>query len=606
MTCTHNGTVVEYNNIEIKDVLTEGIDQQVVYDSSNVDPIGIRVRVSIVGYVCITQQDKLGLQITGPTTGFAMIRRQLVMPRRPFKMTVGEDTLFDVRPSAVEWCSTNKGYDTNDPTKWEISNGPKPSCNVLAIIGQEAYKISFQVEFTIQHGDCSTFREYAGILSLRFWISDDIDTTSWITTRTYAGRLRVKSRKYHPHQVGRLFAIPPLQQGFQRQTVQLREAPSGLELDFAIVDKEVHAAPPAPATDWEGHYEVVIPFMNITCEAECRVRLTGAPVTPKTDLLILAAKILDTKLNLRVGLTRSKERQLLLGASFREDLKNNTVEAYARVKYVQSVNQTRLLNLADPGPDFSFGKPLDKVKLGLTPPYNWKRFYYPGVSPGSLAGLFMCSLQTPCCPVWFSATTVSPAPKQVPEDHDKVGYEDDGDPLDVTLGPLPPADPVDRHSQSHKDKPYLDVKMTSRIIGNTGMAMFPMARIANDRSSAAVKMTAPQQRRIITIQSSRLNQWPEVSDFRTNWTDSNKIEHTLIDYKFVPAGSQMSADGKADVQSVRMELVYALSRPIDPTTDKVLPGRLPYRAADETDFQEITGSNIFVDPKSLFDVSSST
>ena len=63
MTCP--GTTVEYNGITIHDVLTDDVTQEVVYDKTGVDPIGIRVTVSITGYVHMAAQEIHGIRKTG-------------------------------------------------------------------------------------------------------------------------------------------------------------------------------------------------------------------------------------------------------------------------------------------------------------------------------------------------------------------------------------------------------------------------------------------------------------------------------------------------------------------------------------------------------------
>ena len=56
---------------------------------------------------------------------------------------------------------------------------------------------------------------------IRWYYADDIDTTSWLTTRLFRGRLEVYDRDVNV-QLLRYLVLPPLQLGFRRANINLR------------------------------------------------------------------------------------------------------------------------------------------------------------------------------------------------------------------------------------------------------------------------------------------------------------------------------------------------------------------------------------------------
>lgn len=594
--CTHDGTTIVYNDTIIRDVLTNQIQQRVMYDPSGVDPIGLTVRVDATGYAHASgdELDPNFGHYTGATPTDAMrdyLLRRLNMPRRPFRMTVGNETLFSIDPHHVEWCKLGHGYQNPSSINADIDNGPKPSTTITAVIGQHSYRVNFVLEFTIQICNDAT-SQFQGLVSLRFAIHDDIDTTDWTTNRTMLGRLRVKSKAIHIHQVANAFAVPPLPRGWQRQQISFHEDRGGLELEFVIRDKQVYAAAPKPATDWGGTYTVQVNFGGVTCESECNVWLKGALHTPKTELLTLAAKILDAKTHVM----DIDKKHIIMGATFTEDLKNNHVTAKCRIKHAGSEQRAVLVNFRDPEKSLSFGKPLDPDRVMTVPPYDPEVSYVPGRKPGSLAGLFSCVLTTPCCPIWFSPTNPPAYEHEEPEDEPSLIY-----PLDsvahelahVDLLPDPDAEAV---TQQHKDAMYEDVRVTSRIITNTGI----VAAVTSNGVATFLQSHGTVQFREVTLEAVRVGAWPEMpSPLRKLWTDSNGIQHALIKATHDIDGATLDARAGVDARSTRVRMLYALSRPV--AENEPMPAcRIPYRASTSEDYQ-VVAQTFFVEPEEILD-----
>lgn len=632
MACTVNGTSVIYNGVEIVDVLTDEVSQEVVYDQSGVDPIAVRVLVRVTGYVHLSSNPGVGIRKSGDlATAMQEVQAALLMPRRTFEMKLGDQTWLACVPYAVERCATYNR--PNYSTDWDVENGPKPSLRVLAIIGQYAMKIAFTVSFTKSICDdplaASLFK---GLMHLRFWINDDIDCTNWTLTRTYQGTIRfygaipvADGQPLHQNQIARAFAIPPLQWGFQRKRISISEDPSGLWANFQVVDQEVWAVAPAPATDWEGHFEVTTPMGGITCESECQVTVRGGKMTPKWNLLRLVIRILEAKLQLN----QVPMRYLLLSMTLREPLHLNEVTGHARVKHLgnENIQAPTILGVFMANSDTWF-KPFpmsgpNAINLaGLAPqthvPYHFEHGYQgsspDGVNtvlyaPNSLLGLLLPALQTPCCPVWLSNINL-PGYVPYPGNPDQTPGADEGTEQSYNQSPGQMTTDSARTSPGHQDSWYWNTRLTSEYKTFTGLGAFPRAVAADDSTKATlsiIRMHAPIQFREIRMEFYRSNAWPTLPKPKEQWTDeATGIKHSLLGWRLIPNGSSLTSDKKGDVRSVAMVMHYALDRPVDWEAGEAYPvGCLPDRLQDVRNFQELPSSEaakIFVDPENIIGV----
>jgi len=148
-------TSVIYNDIEVKNVLTESIQCVPVYDSTNTDVIGNHYTVEFTGELHVAGSWEHGIQASSWETpppnisvqeGGAVFDyvRQFLMPRQRFTMTNGDATWFNVYPSAVENCNPRLNLEQGD-----IEHGPRTSCQILSVKGSRAVKCRFRVDFTI-------------------------------------------------------------------------------------------------------------------------------------------------------------------------------------------------------------------------------------------------------------------------------------------------------------------------------------------------------------------------------------------------------------------------------------------------------------------------
>ena len=637
------GTTVHYNGVNIYDCLTDGVDQEILYDKTGVDPIGIKIQVSVVGYVHLNANAEFGIAGSGDiVTTMKQVQTLLLTPRRNFTMSIGDQTWLACAPYNVERCTVAPAGVKGSPSNcslWDIENGPHPRLQVLGIIGQHSIKVRFTINYTRPICDDPYAAViFKGLLHLRFWIVDDIDCKDWMVTRTYQGRMRFYGNPpladnvaTHPNLLARAFAIPPLQWGFQRRSISINQDPSGLEAEFRVVDQEVWAVAPAPATDWEGHFEVTIPYGGVACESECRVTVRGGKMTPKWSLLRLAMQILDAKLRL----TNSPQQYIPMVMSFSEPLNANEVTGYAKIKHVQETNLAApvLLNVFAANANTWF-KPfpavgpgalnLQGIAPGTHSPYQFEHGFQGSspdgsqivrYAPNSLVGLLLPALQVSCCPIWLNGEALSgyaPSPAYPTGDYP---IEEPPEVQVAESQTSPGEQNLANYSDSHHEWFYWNTKLTSLYIQDNGLKSFPRAQADEDGNTLSiVRMHAPTLLRQVRLEFVRTNAWPELPEPRETWTDGNGIEHVLLNWKLAPNAALLAADGKSDYRSVAMVMNYALRRPVkfgqdsegNSVNEKFPVGRLPNRkeATDTTGnpFRELDltlATKIFVDPWTL-------
>ena len=578
-------TTIIYNDVTIRDVLTDNISHEPFLDSTGVDQIGVRVVVDCTGVIHASPNaNTRGVQVGNLAAGLNDTIFRLQKNRRGFTMLVGGLPLYHVQPGAVE-PGTPAGVATNALNNMDLNHGPKPRVQVLSLKGGYSATIRFQVEFVVSI--CGNPGQHSGLVNFRFWIGEDIDCRSWLTTRTYSGRLRVAHKHLSPHLLARSIVVPQLQRGFKREAISLRESENGLELDFTIQDREIIAAPPwdpqakVGATDWRGQFQIST-TNGAVCESNLSFQLTGPKGTSKADLATLAMRIIEAKTHMAQGFADKQvfPKHFAIG----EQLHENTIECSLRLLHT-SKEQT-LLGIFDLGGENEFGKPLQ-----LAGGYDPDVAFHPGTS-ATLTGLFTSLLQTPC----------SPAKMPQVRDEDPEPYEpksNSGTQTQASSSELPDytGEPL---SESHYNATYLDYQIDSDLDADTGRAVFPTGAALTTQAAAVVDMHNPIAVRDIRIEARRVWAPPELPTPNVSFTDSNGIVHTNIGVPRISAAvPELGADSRSLLYSSYMSIQYAMSRP-PAIGESVAVGALPYRATAYQDASRQLPAAIFLDPKKLF------
>ena len=585
-----HGTTVIYNDLEIRNVLTESMDTTTVYDSTGVDPIGLRTKMTFVGevYALGSSEDNVhGYTWSAPAdtlaSGLYNVIQQFLRPRQELYVNFGQDQLFYIRPGGVADCAEPSpvapvGGNWN---QYDIANGPRTTCQVLAIKGQRAAKCRFSIEFTTQL-QCGTTQGY--VLNIRWRVHDDIDCRTWLTRRTYEGAIRFRARftdidGVNQHDIARARAFPPLLRGFRRETVAYHEEPNALEISFVVIDQETKSAAPSPATFWDGTYTVTMAMGAVTCTQNLTFTLKGDPIIKKTDLFTLAMYIIDSKLQMTINRAPGQPAPnfLLMSAMFQERLPENEINVSVTTWSASSTEDENaadnrfLANLSQAenpgsllGDKFTLGQDLpESVSAYPSIPTGYYKYYDPKVSTVPIrwpqaVSFLLCQLQNPCCPQELINTPVATVP----------GY-----PILSSYSTVVRQEPMTYglaktlYSASHTKSSYEYYKMSSDLVTDTGWRAFPLGDQCGPSSDSATvafsHLHCPVQIRKITINAMRINAWPELPK-PIHWIDDTAnppVKHILRDYTIEPMPVQLSADGCDSMHEVIATYYYYLDRP---------------------------------------------
>lgn len=547
-------TQVTYNGITIQDVLTQSVDQQPIYDTAgDVDQIYVKTVVTVKFTFHTISGAGLGFSNGSELAGgIAPALKALTTHRRRFTMDIGGNTLFDIRPGA-----TSGNVIVVGGKEFDVNSGPRPSLRIEEIIGVKVARGTFSVEFATP--SCAGYSD--GVISLRWWTSDEVDA-NWMTTRTINGRLRVATNNNQPHEFRHLI-FPPLQRGFKRESMSFIEDPNGLELDFTIKDKEVYYAAPNPSTTWRGSHRMVSQVPGATVvESEMSVDLEGAHDIPQTKLIQLAVKIIDSKLQLEeqnVGSSGNAVAMIMFYA-ISASLHENKVQAICRIKHT-GTGEDSFEFLPQAGK--KLGKPLDS-DVAVDAQYN------PLVSrilPGPTAPLTTIIkriLQTPC--------NVTPMPN-AGDAQPQGTTSDDTDTTTITtdVGELPPEDKGPQYDAKHRAAPYLAYRVLVQTWTTAGIA--PMTFGVGDnavtsglKTVVAVSLTGGISYRHINVRAARYSQPPELFEPKATFIDAKGREHTLLKKGLGGAGQATDSRG-ATIYHAAQWMKYMVSASLSETED---------------------------------------
>lgn len=598
-------TVVQYNGIELHNVLTREWHQEIVYDNSKTDKLYNKFRITVEG-ICHNQipfsqqswssgQSVFALDGNNPANlaGMqALIVSTLGVSRKHFKMFVESS---DIIPEIV-LLEADGGAAVSIPIL-DTDNGPKPSkIEIKEIVGNRIFKVVFTIEICLSL--CNIERYTPFVLSNRWSVGETMDE-NFFTTRTIRGRMRLAFSTFDngstvPAHAVKSLAIPPLEDGFKRQSIDFVATENQLEAEYMIVDRQVHKASPWPATKMEVTHSTGTSD-GLTARAECQVRLEGTPMTPSILLMIRAIQILE----LRLGITDLKQGTdyLVEDANFVNYIgEKPAVEARMRIgtitkfQNVTSANSPVLLKnliLACGWGDFtdSAGKMLLKPLPGYENfPYNEKESptptvygYDPMGAERSPVNLFIlhCYQQTPCdakkginqASLPSGTTTENPTP-----DRTKVqGYSYPSSSL--------PEGQKSLYSPGTETAIYTYCACESTYSTNALRIQMPIASDpatanAEDSTCKIVQLGPKQTTREIVLHYERKGSMPSIPE-PVDVYQNGTITGTLLKHWETFYPPQLTNDGSGTLYRVDAHYIYALNRP-PLKTENIDVGILPY------------------------------
>lgn len=319
---------VSYNDITIEYASITNWQEVAQYDSSGMNLIANRIELTIEGSIFplaarlssgayakidgtttnVTLNNYDSFSPTGPqpaTSGFAFrlnyCLRQLSIPRQRFVLSnpITLETYFEAYPYTSD--EYVKGLSTSQRRNLDVNGGPKPR-NVRVIqTCNEFARISFTIEITkirclggdLGTGDYGADPTEGFVVSNRCWTEETIDSNFYVT-RTFVGRLRISSLTQSVHFYRDIY-YPPLEDGFRRDSVRFAESEDGLELSYAIIDKQVRNAAPYPATAFSGNcsYSIINGAQQVF---NINLTMVGRPDAPKRALVARCFQAVTAKI----------------------------------------------------------------------------------------------------------------------------------------------------------------------------------------------------------------------------------------------------------------------------------------------------------------------
>jgi hypothetical protein len=584
-------TRVTYNGVTMHNITTRSWSDEVEYDSSGTDVIGSKHILRFEG--------ALHLQPSGST--YTESPTYISLPGRPANIEFARDEierrLTEARgdlvvtiAGIVVFSATGSAPITGQ--RFDVNNGPKPRhVDVMRIVGSQILQIQFEIEATLIR--CSGGPPSGYVVNNRWSIEEVIDKDHF-TQRTIRGRIRFTASRSKATGFAagghgfKALVVPPLEDGFRRDTLHFVVLPNGLEADYTVVDQQIHTSAPWPATTMS-ITETRATQNGLTWISDIAVRLSGPPDIPKIALLVRAFQIADGRLRLVKKISTdinksSGDRAVLESAMFIDHIgEQNTAEFRATIKEIPELlshffDSIRTSDLGKPlQPTWpTFGGPKYEPGVSLAP-----RLYgsvpHKGTRDPAVLFLFHCYLQDPCdnTHAIAGAGTGRAASPTVPKKNIQSTS------VSGQISEHLQTYTASQFSDDHRNFPYIMCRMESTYRTKHSRAHCPIAKTfggLNSKSPTAKTLTLalPLAFREIVLDMERLNERPQIVKPEDTYSDTySGITGTLLDHEVTPLPPTPTADGRNLIFRTIARYKYGLDRP--PTMEEtVAVGVLPF------------------------------
>jgi len=307
------------------------------------------------------EQAELGRDSGGVITGTHLgslekVLSALAQPRGTLQYSVGRTIIYNVAPRSDALGHDEHDDSDGDPgwTGLSIDQTPKLEVAVTQVISDTSAHVNIKATFAYQPCNMNWMRDVQkqndrkNVRSLRWWYADDIDGATWGTRRMIRGRLEIYDRNAINVLELRKLVLPPIEWGFRREHIAIREDQDGMAMDFEVIDVEAYAHPPYPASNWDGQTRVtfapeLVGPVDVSAQIMLEGPIPGTKVTPKKGphlfptkehLIHLLIRMLDAKLHWHRQITGGNIFTKQLNIS--ESMKKNSVEASLSLQVVVS------------------------------------------------------------------------------------------------------------------------------------------------------------------------------------------------------------------------------------------------------------------------------
>lgn len=564
-------TIVEYNDVQIRQCLTTHFEQVEERDPSGTDTIFHRFSITVVGYIHGKDTPEASVGFTPRSTdgnasdNLKEIRKLLSTARKPFKMTMGAasgsagDTVLEAVPA-----EDSQGRLTS---KCDVSNGPRCTrINVTQVVGNEIFRAEVSFEICLAICDPYFGQSENRVLSNRWTVSDSINKDKY-TTRTFSGQLRTTGGHFNPNSF-RPLVVPSVMPGMRVTAMNFTVSEDGLWLKYEIIHGEVAYSAPAPATSWDVVHTERTSLYDPIGVGDIVVSLTGDRNVDRRELIALGLRVMNDRL--RDGASLRVNNHYLQNLSISDYFGS---EGPLRVTVSATVRHV-VLKPPNPGDDpveehtvFStakIGTPIDEAIREINSEYDSNVTVKPGAvlehsGPVDLAGAFVSYLQRPCGQNHQSQCNTEILTEIQPTRNNCN--------LSLTV--------VDREfeegeeeyshdvSDAHAEAIYESYEMESTYDTPANRAAMPIAKdyYSAGHSLAVISLAPPTTVRKMRMRAVRIGAAPRFPQPVTTYSEEDGTVATLLDTIVMPATSEKTPDGH-DVFTVDAEYVYALSKPL--------------------------------------------
>lgn len=243
-------------------------------------------------YLTVLAPDLVGVA-TNPADIMQVLRARLLQHRKLLSVTFNGRELIPQRQVGV-------------PGTVDADNGPKPQDCTYIMLTNVMYIMRFSITArywennggNIEEGEINN-QPSSPVLFNRWTETVNIDHKNY-TTRSRQGKFVIRSdnlQGYLADQIRSQMAVVGVpSQAFLRRSSQYRVDPSGLGIEYHVVDQEVFKKPPAPAFMAKGYYRESTTINGAKRYGECFVHLEGDRGTPQADLCRVAVAVVSGKM----------------------------------------------------------------------------------------------------------------------------------------------------------------------------------------------------------------------------------------------------------------------------------------------------------------------
>lgn len=565
-----------YDGVELRQVRTLKFEERCFYDQESDALAERRIALAVEGLVHLQEDAPVGwLPPSAPATSIddvgeasAALRRRLMRPGGTLFYGVGDVALLEVRGD-----SPPVGAGEGSIAPPDRRGGPRPvSLSLAPVAGASLLRATWEVEIALagdfdrdpddgsgedpedpgdpedpedpeDPGEEDPDGDPLEEILLHAWSLEEIRDERFYAVRTWRGTLRLRDRSRAAHAM-RALVLPPQLPFFKRERMEFLAAPDGLSLAYVVRDRQFHAAPPAPAVDWEAHYEERTGEEGYLGEASLRVKLLGGPRSRPSDLAVACVQIAYARLgDLRPGAGLAANG-VLRDARLRQDLHDNVVEL--EVTVVRTSLAPRAMNLRTAALHaFEGWAGYDPRLARPAEPFD----------EASIFGVFSA---------WLAPS--SPELQPMPD----VQELDPVDPLERTEIEPPtivhweatgemPLDPPTLYRLEHLESPYTLMQQQRRYRIDHGRIAIPLSQTIEGASCVVVAKHPPIAERELIVRAERVGAWPEIPR-AVDQVDANGIVETLLEERITPHLPKLLPDGGRFLYRVEARYVYALSR----------------------------------------------